>query len=104
MNGTPLSRIECLQAAKRFTALSLDHALGAVLSPSHASTIWHSKCEVASRDFYEAFRRSGLNYQEVATKVGTSYKLCSWVIRGVKSRPPLEHRIREVFTLHEIEK
>jgi hypothetical protein len=52
---------------------------------------------MANRDLLETFRKSGLSYQRLAAAVGASYKLCSWVIRGVKTRPALEARIRQVL-------
>jgi hypothetical protein len=52
------------------------------------------------RDLLEAFKRSGLMYAQLAQKCGVSYRYVSWVIRGVKERPVLEARIREVLAAH----
>jgi transcriptional regulator with XRE-family HTH domain len=39
-------------------------------------------------------------YAQLAQKCGVSYRYVSWVIRGVKERPVLEARIREVLAAH----
>lgn len=50
-----------------------------------------------NRALLEAFKRSGLTYQQVGSAVGISYRLASWIIRGTKHRPELAMRIFEAL-------
>jgi hypothetical protein len=52
------------------------------------------------RDLFEAFRKSGLTYKELALKLGVGYRYISWVVRGIDNKPELECRIREILSTH----
>jgi hypothetical protein len=45
MQEPPLTRLECLESAKRLVSLGLDYAFVPIFSTSHASTLWQSKVE-----------------------------------------------------------
>ena|ERR1700729_689684 len=79
---------ECRQQARRF-----DAAVAALTEPKKTQ----GRPVNPKRDLLDAIKRSGLQYKQIAEQVGCSYRYVSWIARGVKERPALEARIREVL-------
>ncbi|HEY1680222.1 MAG TPA: hypothetical protein VGF98_01080 [Candidatus Tumulicola sp.] len=53
-----------------------------------------------NRDLADAFKRGGLKYADLGKELGVSYRVVSWVIRGMMSRPDVERRLREILAPH----
>jgi hypothetical protein len=75
---------------------SFDAAAAALLEPPKSC----GRHVNPKRELYEAIKQSGLTYTQIAQKCGCSYRLVSWVARGLKERPALETHIREALTAH----
>jgi hypothetical protein len=84
---------EARQQARRFHA-----AAEALLEPQKSQ----GRPGNPKRDLFEAVKKSGLTYKEIACKVvpPVSYRYVSWVVRGNIERPVLEQGIREVVAAH----
>lgn len=84
---------EAKQQARRFHA-----AAEALLEPQKSQ----GRPANPKRDLFEAVKKSGLTYKEIASKVvpPVSYRYISWTVRGTIERPVLEQAIREVLAAH----
>lgn len=80
----------------RQEARRLDAAIRVLLEPQKAQ----GRPVNPNRELFEAFKASGLQYKDLASKLGVGYKYVSWVVRGIDDKPKLEARIREVLTSH----
>jgi hypothetical protein len=77
----------------RQEARRLDTAVKVLLEPQKTK----GRPQTPNKDLYDAFKASGLQYKELAAKLGVGYRYVSWVVRGIDDKPKLEGRIREVL-------